>query len=191
MCGKLILTDCDGVLLNWEYAFDVWMNEQGHHRVRNDHYSINVRYDIDREVGFKCVKDFNRTAAIGFLPPLRDAVYYVEQLHKKHGYVFDVVTSLGTDPYAHYLRDRNLRKVFGSAIRHVTCIPVGECKKGALERYKDSGLWWIEDKPSNAVAGLEVGMSPILVEHEHNMVDVHPDVPIVKNWAEIYEMVTD
>jgi hypothetical protein len=29
MRNKIILTDCDGVSLDWEYAFDVWMREHG------------------------------------------------------------------------------------------------------------------------------------------------------------------
>ena len=28
-----IITDCDGVLLDWAYAFDVWMGEHGHKRL--------------------------------------------------------------------------------------------------------------------------------------------------------------
>jgi FMN phosphatase YigB (HAD superfamily) len=27
---KLILTDVDGVLLNWEYAFNIWMKRHGY-----------------------------------------------------------------------------------------------------------------------------------------------------------------
>lgn len=26
---KVILTDADGVLLDWEYAFDIWMQQHG------------------------------------------------------------------------------------------------------------------------------------------------------------------
>ena len=26
---KIILTDADGVLFNWEYAFNIWMQEHG------------------------------------------------------------------------------------------------------------------------------------------------------------------
>ena len=29
---KVILTDCDGVLLNWEYAFHCWMDAHGFKR---------------------------------------------------------------------------------------------------------------------------------------------------------------
>ena len=31
--NKVILTDCDGVLMNWEYAFNVWMQSHGYEMV--------------------------------------------------------------------------------------------------------------------------------------------------------------
>jgi hypothetical protein len=30
---KIILTDCDGVCLDWEWAFNVWMQEHGFEEV--------------------------------------------------------------------------------------------------------------------------------------------------------------
>ena len=45
---KKIVTDCDGVLLDWAFAFDVWMREQGYFRLPNtDHYfEQSKRYGI-------------------------------------------------------------------------------------------------------------------------------------------------
>ena len=43
---------------------------------------------------------FNSSAAVGFLPPLRDAQHYMKLLAEKHGYKFVAVTSLHSDPYA-------------------------------------------------------------------------------------------
>ena len=38
---KKIITDCDGVLLDWAFAFDVWMREQGYFRLPNtDHHFL-------------------------------------------------------------------------------------------------------------------------------------------------------
>ena len=96
MNKKTILVDADGVLLDWEFAFSVWMEEHGFVK-RDGHqfeYDIGNRYGIDREQGFKLIKMFNESAAIGFLPPLRDAMYYVKRLHEEHGYVFHCITSL-------------------------------------------------------------------------------------------------
>lgn len=187
MYDKLILTDCDGVLLNWEYAFDIWMNERGHTKVDNDSYCIGERYNIETLYSKECIKLFNESAAIGFLPPLRDAMYYVNRLHQEHGFVLKVITSLSTNPYAVKLREKNLKKLFGTAIDSVVCLETGADKDEALAPYKDSGSYWIEDKLANAVTGYKLGLSSILVEHGHNM-DYNGPIPIVKDWKEIYEM---
>ena len=106
MKNKIILTDADGVLLDWEYAFDVYLRTHGFNKVEggNLKYDIGKRYGIDREQGKKLIKIFNESAHIGFLPPLRDAMYYVKRLHEEHGYVFHCITSLSNDINAQRLQ---------------------------------------------------------------------------------------
>jgi hypothetical protein len=44
---KLILTDVDGVLLNWEYAFNIWMQRHGYKLGKNaNSYDMGERYDL-------------------------------------------------------------------------------------------------------------------------------------------------
>jgi uncharacterized HAD superfamily protein len=50
-------------------------------------------------------------------------------------------------------------------------------------------MLWIEDKYQNAEVGEKLGLSSIIVEHGHNMNYTGMNIPIVKNWKEIYEMV--
>lgn len=187
---KVIITDCDGVLMNWEYAFHVWMNRRGYtHDPGNLQYDMSHRYDIEKSEMKKLVKAFNESAAIGFLPPLRDAMYYVDLLHRKHGYVFHMVTSLSLDPAAQELRIQNTRKLFGeTTFEKFVFADCGADKDEVLEPYTGSGLYWIEDKPENYSLGERLGLNPILMEHGHNM-----DLPffnIAKNWKEIYEIIT-
>lgn len=193
MTEKVIVTDCDGVLLNWEYAFDCWMNDKGYTKVKGSEfdYDISIRYNITRERGREYIRFFNESAAIGFLPALRDAAHYVKLLHEKHGYVFDVVTSLSKSPYAAKLRERNLKKVFGkNAFRNVVCLDTGADKYLHLwEKYAGKDLFWLEDKPENAMAGKLVGMKPILIEHVHNM--NNEDFPLAKDWEDVYNIITD
>ena len=195
MHNKLILTDCDGVLLDWEYAFNVWMNDRGYELVSPNLYLISNRYGISSNVAKDCVKLFNESAAIGFLPPLRDAMHYVKKIHEEYGYIFKVITSLSTNSYAGALRRRNLKKLFSTAIDNVVCLDTGASKDKALSPYKDSGVLWIEDNCQNAEAGAELGLNSVIVEHGHNMTygtktQTHTkDIPLVKNWREIYEMV--
>ena len=189
---QIILTDVDGVLLNWEYAFKCWMEQYGYELKKDStHYDVSDRYGITYEKGKELVWAFNQSAAIGFLPPLRDAMYYVDLLHRKHGYVFHAITSLSEDKHAGKLREENLSKLFGSSVfEKVLCIGTGADKDEALEPYRDSGLLWIEDKVENAELGNRLGLDCILMEHGHNMDYYNEDIPVVKNWEEIYKLIT-
>jgi hypothetical protein len=154
-------------------------------------YDIGRRYNIDHAQGRKLIKIFNESAAIGFLPPLRDAMYYVKRLHEEHGYVFHCITSLSLDLSAGKLREMNLNKLFGpTAFERVVCLDTGADKHDALAVYQDSGCWWVEDKPENAEVGFNLGLKPILVEHGHNMHHYHKSIPVAKNWKEIFDLVT-
>jgi FMN phosphatase YigB (HAD superfamily) len=192
MKDKVILVDADGVLLNWEYAFAIWMEQHGFKTVPGSQfdYSMGTRYAIDADQSKRLIKMFNESAAIGFLPALRDAVYYVKRLHEEHEFVFHCITSLSLDLNAGKLREMNLNKLFGStAFERVVCLDTGADKNTALEPYRDSGCYWIEDKPENADVGHNIGLKSILMEHGHNMKHECP-YPVVKNWREIYNLIT-
>ena len=191
---KIILTDIDGVILDWEEGFSVWMEHQGFTKVEGYQYmySIGDRYGIDLKQGSRLVKQFNESAAIGFLPPLRDAQYFVKKLHEQHGFKFLAITSLSLDPYAKQLRTRNLKKLMGDAFIDVICLDTGADKTEILIEYgkKYPGNYWIEDKPNNLQDGIDAGLKGILVEHGHNM-DFTGNANVVKNWEEIYNLLTD
>ena len=191
MKNRIILTDADGVLLDWEWAFSVWMQERGYTLTADNKksYSLHHHYnELEEKDAKKVVKTFNESAAVGFLPALRDATYYVKRLYEEHGYQFRVITSLSLDRNAAKLREMNLNKLFGNAIESVICLDTGADKDAALEPYRDSGMWWIEDKPENADVGHSMGLKSILVEHGHNMHHECP-YPVVKNWKEIYSII--
>ena len=182
--NKIILTDCDGVLLNWEYAFDCWIKSKGYIKYKTGLYSVGEAYGLTKEESLELIIQFNESASIGYIPPLRDAIHYVKKMHEEQGFIFHVITSLGKNIYAQRLREQNLQKLFGSAIDRVICLDTGADKQEALEQYRDSGLLWVEDKIENARLGLEMGLESILMEHRFNM-NVS-DIPLVKNWKEIY-----
>jgi hypothetical protein len=191
---KIILTDADGCCLDWEWAFNVWMGEHGFEEVPGSklNYDMSIRYGIPREQVVKLIRIFNESAAIGFLPAQRDAMYYIKRLHEEHGFVFHCITSLSLDPNAQKLREMNLSKLFGeNTFQKIICLDTGAHKDDALEEYEGTGLWWIEDKIENAECGYKYGLKPLLLEHGHNMHYYHPDIKIVKNWKEIFNTVTD
>ena len=191
--SNVILTDIDGVILDWEYAFGIYMQTHGHSKVEggNLKYSIGKRYGIPDETAAQLIKYFNESAAIGFLPPLRDSMYYVKRLHERHGVIFHAITSLSRDQHACKLREMNLKKLFGeTAFEKFVFLDTGADKDEALLPYKDSGLYFIEDKIDNCLTGMNMGLKSLLMTHGHNMEFVHSKISHVKNWKQIYEIVT-
>ena len=114
MKDNIILVDCDGVLCNWEYAFTQWMEHtKGIKTKFHNEYNVGKRFGLTKAEGKEMVAEFNDSAAIAFLPPLRDAVYYMKRLNMLHGYKFHCITSLSTNKYAQKLRIQNLELLFG------------------------------------------------------------------------------
>jgi hypothetical protein len=185
---KLILTDCDGVLCDWQYGFFRWMREKGYEPVLSNEYDIGKTFDIPKDQAKALVRHFNESAAIGYLPQFRDAIKYVRKLHEDHGFIFHCITSLSLDEYAGRARRRNLEALFGKTVfEKVECLDCGADKDAALLPYADSGCAWVEDKTENCDLGIELGLNSILIAHGHNE-NYQGSAPRVKNWREIYEM---
>lgn len=187
---SLILTDVDGVLCNWEHSFTGWVEEHGYTIKNRSSYRLSERYGISEEHVTSMVTTFNESAAMGFLPSLRDAIFYVKKLHELHGYVFHAITSFGTNRHAHKLRQMNLNNLFGSTVfEELICLPVNSCKRPALERYRDTGCFWLEDKIENAIAGQELGLQSILIAHDYNT-ECPGNIPRARDWNEVYKLIT-
>ena len=188
--NKIILTDCDGVLLDWESAFTDWMSQRGFKVDENNRreYNMGKRYGISSEEKDQIVRAFNESAWMKYLNPLRDAVYYVDLLHRKHGYTFHMCTSLTTDEYAQKLRIENIERLFGKTAftKYIFC-DTGADKDEALEPYRDSGYLWVEDKVENAELGLRIGLDPVLISHPWN--NNYDNDCILKyfSWCSLYE----
>ena len=189
---KVILTDVDGVLLDWLFAFTQWMDKHGYKVVEGgeSEYDVTKRYGLEHAEKERLVRMFNESAWIRKLPPLRDAIKYVKKLHEDHGYVFRVISSLSNDYYAQHLRTKNLIEMFGpSVFESFVYLDTGADKDEALEQYRNSGCYWVEDKPENAILGRDIGLESILVAHDFNNTDEIGNIPRAKNWKEIYEII--
>jgi len=194
MKDKVILTDIDGVCLDWEYSFTQWMARHGY-KINPAHfndYLMDKKYGIDKKESKKLIRMFNESAWIRKLPPLRDAIHYVKKLHTEHGYIFHAITSLSNDVYSQHLRTKNLIEMFGPTVfEKYVYLDTGADKDEVLNQYKNSECWWVEDKPANAMVGAGVGLRSILMDHPHNrdFDDSNLNVQRVRNWKEIYNLV--
>ena len=191
MKEKVILTDVDGVLLDWQYSFENWMCRHGYvmDPVHKDDYLMDKKYGIDKTESKRLIRMFNESAWIRRLPPLRDAIHYVNKLHREHGYLFHAITSLSNDQYSQHLRTKNLREMFGDTVfEDYVYLDTGADKDDVLEAYRDTDCWWIEDKPENALVGRDVGLRSLLMDHSHNQGE-YSGVHRVRNWKEIYNII--
>ena len=189
--NKVILTDCDGVLLDWGYHFNRWMINKGFKIVGDkDGYDIDQMFGLDKKETRNIIKHFNESAEIAFLSPFRDAVKYVRKLHEEHGYVFHCITSMTTNRAAQELRKRNLEIVFGPGMfEEYIFLPTGADKDMELAPYMGSGCYWIEDKMQNADLGVSYGLNSLLIQHPYN-VDYSGKARKVQNWKEIYNIIS-
>ena len=187
---KRIILDCDGVLLDWAYAFDVWMVEHGYSKISNtnQYYEQTRRYGISQVEAVSQIKKFNESGCVGFIPAFRDSVEYVTKLSEL-GWKFEVISCLDRDKYAQKLRQKNLLHLFGDVFDFIDCaldFTVGK-EQYLLDRYKGKNYYWIEDSVDHAESGKRVGLNSIVMDHPYNK---EWDGPRVKNWKEIYQIIT-
>jgi FMN phosphatase YigB (HAD superfamily) len=190
--GKVILVDCDGVLVDWSHSFGIWMEEHGYSTVPNvSDYDISKTYGITKSESKVLVRHFNESATICCIPPMRDAIKYIKRIHEELGYVFHCITSLSNNEHAGTLRRQNIENLFGkTAFEKIVCLDTGEDKDDALAPYLDTGCIFVEDKPANAELGARLGLTAVLMTHDFTRDYFNDDVAKVDSWKEIYEMVS-
>jgi FMN phosphatase YigB (HAD superfamily) len=192
---KLILVDCDGVLLRWEEAFDAFMITKGHTRLLNtaNEYNLALRYGVTRVQTTEYVKEFNEGPLIEKLEPFQDSVEYVTKLAAL-GFRFIAVTSVSDHPAAKKYRTINLTNLFGDVFDDIICLEMNASKATVLLQWANTGYFWIEDHMQQAEAGHEAGLQTILINHPYNKhykTDLFPTVSYETPWKDIFTIVLD
>ena len=183
---KKIITDCDGVLLDWAFAFNIWMREQGHFVLpeTEHHFDLSKRYGIPKDEAVEKVHYFNQLGVLGFIPAYKDSVEYVTRLARE-GWRFDVITAIGQDKYSHELRRANLLHLFGDVFDSIQCnVDFTKSKKDVLMKYKEHNYVWIEDRTECAKDGDEVGLKSYIMDHPYNK---DYSGRRVNNWKDLYD----
>lgn len=194
---KLVLIDGDGVVLNWDDPFEWWAKRK--YGILKDEtakeYTGGVygRYHLTfanhpHLSWMELVAEFNASDDCANLPPLRDSIRYIKELHECHGYVFQVITAFSLSPYLQRRRIENLKRYFGTAIAGVEFADLCGDKTHLLKQYEGAGIPWVEDKLSNAEIGMNMGLDAYLMMHSYNYRDalkMDPKIIPVADWSDM------
>jgi hypothetical protein len=191
--NRIILTDVDGVLLEWENHFTKWMISRGA-KLKNKfkaEYDMQRRF-VDATEDIKlAIREFNKSAWMGTQPPMPESQTWIKLLHAE-GWTFIPISSQTSDIPAQELRKRRLEELFGEyAFYNFHILETGQDKDDILAEFHGTGLWWVEDKWTNALAGLKYGLKPLFIDHPYNREYSHPDITRVNNWKQIHEIVSN
>ena len=192
--NNLIFTDIDGVVLSWDTHFHEYMQSHGHKKAHDEPSYWQETYypGLSETEARKMVYHFNTSAWMLGCPPYKDARSGIARL-VENGYRFIGVTAMGTDQFSLEARKINLNRLFGhDAFQDVIATDMYDpnSKRSFLSKYKDNGYFWIEDKPSNAELGSELGFDTLLMEHGYNENYVPKNkMRGVKSWADICDII--
>lgn len=176
---KIILTDVDGCLLDWNTEFHCWMENKGYNKMTNA-TMIEDQYNIAVSDVRKFITEFNNSESIQHLPVFLDADYYVEKL-KMLGYKFICITSIGTNENIKQNRIKNLQNLFGEkTFLDFVFLATYADKKEILEKYKNIGKYWVEDNYKQFCIGKELGLESFYLNNESN----------TNTWKQIYGEIT-
>lgn len=196
MTNKFILTDVDGVLLNWGNGFEKWMRANhlkygiaiptaGLMDSMNVEEWLGMTYEDTRPI----VRDFNNDPDwFPYLEPMADAVDTVSWL-KREGYTFVAISACNDDEWHKEARRGNLEKYFPNTFDTIHLVPVGASKEKYLSRYRST--YWIEDHPRHAEEGARLGHMSFLITRSYNRHFKETMAKRVWSWKEIYDCITN
>lgn len=191
---KKILTDIDGVVLEWETRFHEWMATLGHEPVDGyeEIYGIHNIYALPNTLDL--VQRFNESAAIGYLDVFRDAGEFISRLIHE-GYEFIGITAMGTEHYSQRARIQNVNTLFPGMFNKIHFVELTASKRQILRvmarAYPDA--IWIEDNVPNFKTGVDLGLRSFLMDHGYNRDEDAERYggTRVNNWAEIYNILVE
>jgi FMN phosphatase YigB (HAD superfamily) len=184
--NKLILTDIDGVFLNWELAFTGWMIiekgiEINHEERFHQRYGKLALSELSRHIS-----EFNESSYGSAIPPIEGAKKGVKTL-REAGCSFHAITSFGSSHKEYHNRKDNLSSAFGrGTFKKIFSLDFSVSKEKILSRYSNPETYfWIEDTISNADIGHKLGFKTILMNRTGEKKNVPYDQ--VSSWDELQD----
>ena len=194
-----IITDVDGVLLDWFKGFETWITEvkgvKPIHDATPSMYKLTDKYPFTSEELFKLIEEFNSSSYFGELKPIGESVEYLGRLlvdNTKSVVWLSAGSVEGREEECFDMRSKNLKECFGTDIPG-TLLVMDTPKDQYLAQYqKEMGddLVFIEDSLSHAEVAIKMGIRTILLGTTYNNSKNKSKLLYrAKDWAEIYNII--
>lgn len=159
--SKLLLVDCDDVLLNWDSYLRKHLSTHAIHPATHvaEHRLYRDWIGLPDHEMLRHIDLCHAHPEFESIEPHLDVLTVLPSLIER-GYEFVVVTGCGDAPHVTQARHRNLRNHFGSFYREIVFTGRGESKRDALARFPEAHAF-IDDLPHNLEVAQEVGLRPI------------------------------
>ena len=188
--NNLIVTDVDGVLLDYMDSFIAWAKVEHGWEIDPDH--PHDSYDMSSWFkGGKTTKEFveliteyNSEGRV--IPPIEGSVKALNRLYED-GHRIIALTSFGGYTGSQEFRREYLKVLFGDIFDDTIILPLGACKKDKLKEL--SPKYFVEDCLAYAEQGSALGIKTFLVRTTYNAGG--EDIIYVNNWNEILYIISE
>lgn len=194
---KTLVTDCDGVLLNWLSGIPKFLAEQGlDSRHLADRLEGNQFVPIEEifmsetlEQALSRMSGYQSSHWLKQLPAMEPgAEVIVERLSDEYEII--VVTSFSEDKEAQRNREENLQLRYGSSISDLICLPFSANKTDVLKdlaKSRDVRLW-IDDQIKHVHHGINAGIESYQYTYGMTCGRNTGEVRELNSWREVEEM---
>lgn len=179
---KVLLTDVDGVILDWVKSFGQFAQSKGYKLLMEtpSTWEMNEWIGTNSNTIKKLISEFNSSDLFESIPVFEDAKSILPKLAKKYDLV--AVTCCSKDPKTVSRRTKNLQKI-GVNFKAIHCLDFTESKLDVLRAY--SPTIWIEDRVEGAETGFEAGHQSFLRNTTYNKDYFHPKITRINNWLDV------
>lgn len=196
-----VITDVDGVLLDWFYGFEQWItNIKGVkpvHATAPSMYSLQDKYPLTQQEIVEHIAEFNSSKYFGELLAVRGAESYFCSMLSHRNMKWSWLSCGAVDDKETEcleMRKQNLRKRFHREIPGIL-LPMSAKKLTCLAAYSElfgEDMVFIEDSLSHAMDAVKMGIKTVLLDYPYNQQQKDPYLLYrAKNWKEIYEFLLE
>jgi hypothetical protein len=187
---EYLLTDVDGVLLDWTTAFAEYMRSLGF-KVPNTPpptYKLCEWLGMTDAEILKHIHDFNESAAFSRVPAFDDAVSMLSFMAVRFKIV--AISCCSESQFSRDNRVKNLKDKFGDIFADIVLLPLRVSKTEVLSKYPKGSIW-VEDRFGYAKEGLELGMKTYLLSRPYNLGYGKPGITHCNSWFDVLTCVNN